>query len=56
MLRVLDGTLRPEEAACAEDHIDECVDCRALIVAWARAQPVLAAGNRYLTIEVKPRS
>lgn len=35
--RVVDGVLRCEEQTAVEDHLDQCEECRSLIIAYLKA-------------------
>ena len=39
VLRLLDGRLTPIELQVAEQHLDGCADCRALVAATAAIMP-----------------
>jgi hypothetical protein len=46
ILLILDGTLRLDADPQAEDHIDQCDECRALLIALLRTDAITATSGR----------
>ena len=45
LLLILSGSAPLAEATCSEDHLDECADCRALLVDLVKSLPGSAPGQ-----------
>src|SRR5262245_29750525 len=54
VLRLLDGRVTPGELQEAEQHLDGCAECRALVAATAAVMPASAAAEARADAAVEP--
>jgi len=45
LMRILSSSVPPDEAAGVEEHLDDCADCRAVLVDLVKALPESTPGQ-----------